>query len=133
MASPAPLNAPAPHSTWTHYPFLIAMNRGGPGAVDFGKARGAFGVHGDDDGWHLTHLPTGALIGVAPSAEAAMNAAEGIERVWDWTIADDPDDVAAPVIREVLRLYGVKRSENRPVRVARPSDAAPNASTGIAQ
>ncbi|MGY0793191.1 hypothetical protein ACW7BJ_27810 [Azospirillum argentinense] len=118
MASPAPLNTSAPDGAWTFYPFLIAMNRGAPAMVDFGKARGAFGVHGDDDGWHLTHLPTGALIGLAPSAEAAMRAAEGIERVWDWTIADDPDDSAAPVIREVLRINGVKRSESRPVRVA---------------
>ncbi|QCO07334.1 hypothetical protein [Azospirillum argentinense] len=118
MASPAPLNNPAPHGAWTFYPFLIAMNHGAPARVDFGKARGAFGVHGEDDGWHLTHLPTGALIGIAPSAEAAMHAAEGIERVWDWTSADEPDDSAAPVIREVLRINGVKRSESRPVRVA---------------
>lgn len=118
MASPAPLNTPAPHGAWTFYPFLIAMNRGGPAMVDFGKARGTFGVHGADDGWNLTHLPTGTLIGVAPSAKAAMRAAEGIERVWDWTSADEPDDSATPVIREVLRINGVKRSERRPVRMA---------------
>ncbi|OYD82529.1 hypothetical protein [Azospirillum brasilense] len=108
-----PLNTPSTSSTWAPYPFLIATIVG-PMAVDFGAARGPFGLHGEKGGWHLTHLPTGALIGVAPSIEAAMDAADGIEGIWDWSIVGRPEDATMKVIREALRSHGVTSPTDYP-------------------
>lgn len=108
-----PLNTPSPSSAWAPYPFFIATIVG-PMAVDFGAARGPFGLYGENGGWNLTHLPTGALIGVAPSIEAAMDAADGIEGIWDWSTFGKPDAVIWDVIVLTLRSYGVTRPTDRP-------------------
>lgn len=108
-----PLNTVTGHDTWSHHPFLIATVKG-PKAVDFGKARRAFGIHRDDRGWNLTHLPTGALIGVAPSFADAMRAADGIEGVWDWSAVGVPGAAELAVIGETLRSYGVEHPTGRP-------------------
>lgn len=107
------LNTVTGHNAWTLHPFLIDTTEG-PKAVDFGKARRAFGIHRDEGGWNLTHLPTGALIGVAPTLAAAMRAADGIEGIWDWSIVGVPGAAALAVIKEALRSYGVEHPADRP-------------------
>ncbi|MCW2242767.1 hypothetical protein [Azospirillum canadense] len=108
-----PLNTVTSHDTWTFHPFLIDTNQG-PMGVDHGKARRAFGIHRSDAGWNLTHLPTGALIGVAPSLDDAMRAADGIEGAWDWSVVGVPAAAELAVIKEALRSYGVEHPADRP-------------------
>ncbi|MGY0790906.1 hypothetical protein ACW7BJ_16190 [Azospirillum argentinense] len=68
------LNSPAPRESWLSYPYWIATDCG-PQPVMCGKARGPFAVHRDRDGWCLTHLPTGVLIGLADNAEKEVASA----------------------------------------------------------
>ncbi|MCW2243607.1 hypothetical protein [Azospirillum canadense] len=107
------LHTPSSQDTWAAYLFLIATVKG-PMEVDFGNARRAFGIHRDEDGWNLTHLPNGALIGVAPSFADATRAADGIECAWDWSIVGVPEAAELAVIKEALRSYGVEHPADRP-------------------
>ncbi|AWJ93268.1 hypothetical protein Sp245p_25940 (plasmid) [Azospirillum baldaniorum] len=118
------LNSTAPRESWLSYPYWIATDRG-PQPVTSGKARGPFAVHRDHDGWRLTHLPTGALIGLADDAETAMAVSDLIAGIRNWSLPQEPTAIEKDVASAMLRSRGIRAPETR--KYWAPSAIAPAA------
>ncbi|TWA71868.1 hypothetical protein FBZ84_101134 [Azospirillum baldaniorum] len=95
------LNSPAPRESWLSYPYLIATEIG-PQPVTSGKARGPFAVHRDHDGWRLTHLPTGALIGLADTETVAMETADMLVGIRNWSLPEEPTFIEKALVSAML-------------------------------
>ncbi|CAO3453305.1 hypothetical protein [Azospirillum argentinense] len=125
LRSDSPLNIPAPRESWLPYPYFIATDQG-PQPVDRGKARGAFAVHRGGDGWHLTHLPTGALLGVADAPGAAMEVADAIVGIRNWSLPEEPAAIEKDVVSAMLRSRGLRHPRKvrfwTPSAIARPAE-----------
>lgn len=111
----APLNVEVTgREDWTTETFSIRTNAGTKEVV--GSVRGWFGVHRRHrNSFVLTHLPTGAMLGVAPTEGLVIRAAGSIKGLGDWSADVATIQRSAEVIRAILLSHGVTQPADAPL------------------
>jgi len=108
-ASPSRPEASIPSREWVAGAFTVQTERGGfdiagwikaPFALDFRVFDDSFEWF--DAGWYLTHIPTGFGVGgIIANLPAAMEVADQIREIADWSFSDQGDAKAvAPAFVE---------------------------------